>query len=484
VAGAVPGHSLDRRARHGGWLDTAREPYDEAFASPEIPRPHYAELLDVLAGLELGSLGAALESRARGAGVTFPTVRGDEPFHVDPVPRVLTAGEWSQLEAGLVQRVRALEAFVADVYGERRIVAAGRIPARAVEGAEHYDPLVATLPPPPQGAARVVVAGLDVVRMSDGRFAALEDNVRTPSGLAYMTATRELVAHALASPAAPPRAVAEPTVAGLREALRSLDPTGGGEPSIVLLSDGPAASAPYEHRRLAEALGVPLVTPDDLETSAGRLHARLGRERRAVDIVYRRTDEERLSDEDGQPTPLADLLLDPLRKGTLGLANAFGTGVADDKLIHAYVDEMVDFYLAEVPLLRSVPTYDLAEPAVRADALERLDRLVIKPRAGSGGRGVVIYAHASREDRDTVARLVRRRPEHFVAQEMVCLSAHPTAIDGRLEPRHVDLRPFVLSGGERTVVPPGGLTRFARAPGALVVNSSQSGGGKDTWVLE
>jgi carboxylate-amine ligase len=270
----------------------------------------------------------------------------------------------------------------------------------------------------------------------------------------------------------------------LGDALRAAAPAGGGDPSVVVLSDGPANSAWFEHETIARRLDVPLVGIADLEPRAGRLYARVGAQVRPVDVLYRRTDEDRLADERGRPTPLAEALLDPLRRGTLTCFNAFGAGLADDKLVHAYVEEMVRFYLGEEPLVESVPTYDLGEPDVLADALERLDDLVVKPRTGFGGHGVVIVRHATREDRDLVERAIRAAPTRFIAQETIALSRHPTVCGGQLEPRHVDLRPFVLTAGDDAHVIPGGLTRVAFDAGALVVNSSQNGGGKDTWVLE
>jgi carboxylate-amine ligase len=229
---------------------------------------------------------------------------------------------------------------------------------------------------------------------------------------------------------------------------------------------------------------VPLVSLADLEPRSGRLYARIGSQLRRVDVLYRRTDEDRLMDEAGDPTPLAHALLDPLQRGTLSVVNAFGAGLADDKLVHAYVEEMVRFYLGEEPLVESVTTYDLGDPDERVRALDRLGELVVKPRTGFGGHGVVIVPHASREDRERIESAIRFSPERFIAQETIALSRHPTVCSARLEPRHVDLRPFVVTAGDDVSVIPGGLTRVAFDAGALVVNSSQNGGGKDTWVLE
>jgi carboxylate-amine ligase len=252
----------------------------------------------------------------------------------------------------------------------------------------------------------------------------------------------------------------------------------------VVLSDGPSNSAWFEHETIARRLDVPIVSLAELEPRAGRLYARVGERLRPVDVVYRRTDEDRLADDHGNPTPLADALFDALRKGTVACFNAFGAGLGDDKLVHAYVEEMIRFYLGEEPLIDSVPTYDLGDPSDRMTALARLDELVVKPRTGFGGHGVVIVPHATREDREAIEHAIRRAPHRYIAQETIALSRHPTVCGSRLEPRHVDLRPFVVTAGDDVHVIPGGLTRVAFDAGALVVNSSQNGGGKDTWVLE
>ena len=252
---------------------------------------------------------------------------------------------------------------------------------------------------------------------------------------------------------------------------------------VVLLSDGELNSAFYEHATIATSLGIPLVRAEQLSVRRGRLYAALPDGEWAVDVVYRRTDEDRLADDHGRPTAVAELLLPAITSGRLACVNAFGTGVADDKLVHAYVEEMVRFYLGEEPLLRSVPTYDPCQPGALEMILERIDELVIKPRAGHGGYGVVIGAHARSGDLRRAAAALSATPEQFVAQETVMLSSHPTVTDGHLEPRHIDFRPFAISDAESVQVVPGGLTRVAFDRGALVVNSSQNGGSKDTWVL-
>jgi uncharacterized circularly permuted ATP-grasp superfamily protein len=456
--------------------------FDEAFESEGVPRPHYTALMVELERVDLHELDLAVAADLFSRGATFRTAEGgDDRFPMDPVPRILTADEWELLEAGLAQRVRALNAFLADAYGERRIVAAGVVPQRVIDGADGREPLMDHVPVPHDAYAGM--AGLDVVRRPDGEFVVLEDNVRTPSGLAYMEAARDVLDERLPITAHMTKHSIAPLYDMLGTALRAAAPEGVDEPSVVVLSDGPANSAWFEHETIAHRLDVPLVGLADLEPRAGRLYARVGPRLRQVDVLYRRTDEDRLCDDHDRPTPLAEALLEPLRRGTLVCFNAFGTGLADDKLVHAYVEQMVRFYLGEEPLIDSVPTYDLGEPDVLADALDRLDDLVVKPRTGFGGHGVVIVPHARREDRDRVERAIRAAPTRFIAQETISLSVHPTVCADRLEPRHVDLRPFVLTSGDDVHVIPGGLTRVAFDAGALVVNSSQNGGGKDTWVL-
>jgi uncharacterized circularly permuted ATP-grasp superfamily protein len=368
------------------------------------------------------------------------------PFHLDPVPRVIAAADWEPLAAGLIQRVRALDAWCADVYGERRIVRDGVVPERVIETIDTREPALrgVTLP------RWVGIAGLDVVRAPDGRFLVLEDNLRTPSGIAYVLAARAAV-EPLLEPDVPPV-----PLDGLRAMLESV--LGPGRAAVV--TDGPGNAAYWEHRRLAELLDIPLVEPDGLDVDA-------------FDVVYRRTDAWQLDSEVGR-----------LLAGRVRVVNAFGVGVGDDKLAHAYVEDMVRYYLGEEPLVASVRTFDLGRPEVLAEALDRIEELVVKPRSGYGGEGVVICPHAEPADVERIREAVRESPGDYIAQELVPLSEHATVIGGELVPRHVDLRPFVFLGleGEANVLP-GGLTRVALDEGTLVVNSSQNGGAKDTWIL-
>jgi len=451
--------------------------FDEAFAETGAPRPPYAELFGALAQQDLVALRERVRSNVAAAGLQFGPNR---EIPVDPVPRLIEAAEWEALEPGLLQRARALNAFVADAYGAQRIFDAGVVPRRLLETSDGYEPVMQGLldagPPP------ATVAGLDLVRDEQGSFRVLEDNLRMPSGACYALAVREVVAPEIPTKAQP--RPLEGYLEKMRAALIGAAPTGRGEPAVAILSDGPENGAWYEHERFGRELGLPVVTPDQLEVSRGRLFARQGRGRKQIDAIYRRLDEDRLCDPQGNLTDLGELLLPALRSGRLRCVNAFGTGLADDKLTHAYVERMIDFYLGEKPLLRSVPSFDLSDEGDRARAMERLDELVIKPRGGFGGHGVTIMPRATEPQRQRAVGLLRRRPEHFIAQETVDISSHPTVCGSSLQPRRIDLRPFVVSepGGEAAMC--GGLTRFAQEAGEMVVNSSQGGGCKDTWVVD
>jgi uncharacterized circularly permuted ATP-grasp superfamily protein len=455
-------------------------PYDEDRARDGSTRPGYGQVLDALEGVDLGELSRAIADWVEQAGVTF----GGTPFVVDPIPRLLAAAEWELIATGLAQRARALNLFLADAYGARRIVAAGVVDNELIDGAEGYEPdLAGHLPP---GSAPAAIIGFDLVREPGGEFLVLEDNLRTPSGIAYLLAARGALAATLPPDLPRPQPIDPLLYELLGATLRAAAPAGQeGDPAIVVLTDGPGNVAYYEHSRLARGLGVPLVTPSDLELDGERLNARTeGDEVRPVDVVYRRTDEDRIRDQHGQVTPVAELLTPAWLSGNLGLVNAFGNGVADDKLVHGHVEDFVRFYLEQEPLVRSVPTLALDSPQAGRDAIGRISELVIKPRHGHGGAGVTIGSHAGEAELELARAELEARPEQYVAQPIVPLSRHPTVIDGRLELRHVDLRPFAFVAGDDVSLAPGGLSRVAFDAGEMVVNSSQNGGGKDTWVLD
>ena len=451
--------------------------HDEAFDGDGLPRPAYRPLFERFGPEALAAEGERIRAELEGGRVTFGADPG-RPFIVDAVPRIISAEEWDPLERGLIQRTRALNAFLEDVYGERRIVAAGLLRAELIESAEWFEPAMRDAEMP-----RVIahVAGPDLVRGSDGELRVLEDNMRAPSGIAYAGAARAAVGPMAKACGLLPR----PVEAGIEALGRMLAAAAPEDGRVVLVGDGEGASARFEHLELAATLGIEIATAEELDGDGERLF--LGGS--PVDVVYRRVDDERLTDPDGRPTRLGELLGDPMRSGTLACVNSPGSGVADDKAIHTHVEEMIPFYLGEDPILRSVPGRWLGDEGEAETALERLGELVLKPRSEFGGSGVVIGPAASAAELADVAQAVAADPGAWVAQEPVALSLHPTVVGDRLERRHVDLRPFVITtpgdeGGEdEMTVVPGGLTRFARAADSMMVNSGQGGGAKDTWVL-
>lgn len=462
-------------------------PADEAHPADPVAASAYAAVLGTLGDVDGVALRDDVAARLAAAGVRFGGAQDGWPFVVDGVPRIFSADAWDRLAAGLEQRVRALDAFVRDAYGERRAVAAGIVTDADIEGTDGYEPLLRGAWPA-HGPA-LGVSGLDVVRDHDGALLVLEDNLRTPSGASYAVAAREAVTGALADAgiAVPPlRELAGPVVALFAAVLRAAAPAGIDDPAAVVLSDGPSAGAYYEHAWVAAQLGVPVVTLADLEhDGAGGLRRRdaEGRAHR-VDVVYRRTGSDLVHAPGGGLTAAAAALLRPWLDGRLGLVNGFGTGVADDKLVHARVEQLIELYLGERPLLRSVPGLALGEPGALAEVLADPRSYVIKARYGEGGKGVTVCRDASDAELLSLLDEVRASPGAWMAQRTIALSTHPTITSGgALEPRHVDLRPYVFATPDGPRTAPGGLTRVALVRGSLVVNSSQQGGAKDTWVL-
>ncbi len=449
--------------------------FDEGYDGG-APRPLYEEVLAAIAAKGPALVAKEVEAASAAIGLSFKMHR----FRLDPVPRLLTAAEWDQISVAAAQRARALNAFAADAYAERRIVAEGLLPERVIETAAHYEPAMREVPTPPRSWTTVV--GLDLARDASGGFQVLEDNARSPSGLSFAAAARDALAPA-GLPGTPAWHPAE-AFELLGEALRTAAPAGASDPMVALFSEGPGSGAFFEHDAIARRLGIPIVTAGELASSGGRIHARIGGVRSEIDVLYRRVDGERLTKPDGRPTALGRLLIEPLQAGGLTCVNAFGSGVVDDKLTHAYVEEMIRFYLGEEPLLKSIPTYDLGDHDQRAAVLERLPELVIKPREGLGGGGVVIGPLATADELAALSASIEAAPGHFVAQETVPLSTHPTVDGDQLAPRHVDLRPYAITVGDRVEVPRSALTRFAPDPGEMIVNSSRGGGAKDTWVVE
>jgi uncharacterized circularly permuted ATP-grasp superfamily protein len=465
--------------------------YDEMRDPGGELRPHYRTYGDWLAHVpaeRVAQKRTEAEVVFHRVGITF-AVYGEEegserliPF--DIVPRILPADEWQLLEKGLRQRVTALNAFLHDIYHEQRILAAGIVPAHRVLGNTQYRPAMRGV----DVAAGIYahIAGVDLVRAGAGEFYVLEDNLRVPSGVSYMLENRRMMMRLF------PELFARHAVAPvdhypdlLLETLRGLARRGVADPTVVLMTPGSFNSAYFEHTFLAQQMGIELVEGQDLLVREGFVYMRTTRGPKQVDVIYRRIDDDFLDPTAFRPDSTLGVpgLLDAYRAGRVALANAIGTGVADDKSIYPYVPKMIEFYLGEKPLLNNVPTYELHKPEELHYVLGRLHELVVKEVHGSGGHGMLVGPAATRTQCDDFRERILARPENYIAQPTLALSTCPTYVDAGIAPRHVDLRPFVLSGRTINLVP-GGLTRVALKEGSLVVNSSQGGGTKDTWVLE
>lgn len=449
-------------------------------------REPYRRMQEVLAGMSPEELKARADALVRGfleQGVTFDLGGEERPFPLDLVPRVIADTEWSFIERGVAQRVRALEAFLADVYGERRAVADGVVPLSAITSSAHFHRQVKGVEP--ANGVRITVAGIDLIRAQDSRFMVLEDNVRVPSGVSYVLANRRAVSQLL------PQVFAQMGVrpvgtypAWLRGALRAAAPWTS-EPTVVVLSPGVYNSAYFEHSLLARSMGVELVEGRDLRCYEDRVYVRTTDGEQRVDVVYRRVDDEFIDPVQFRSDSMLGCtgLLNAARAGNVAICNAVGNGVADDKLIYTYVPDLIRYYLAEEPVLPNVDTWRLEDEGALEEVLDRLDELVVKPVDGSGGKGVLLGPMATRAELDQARARLAADPRGWIAQPMVMLSTVPTVIDGELAPRHVDLRPFVVNDGEEIKVLAGGLTRVALPEGEMIVNSSRGGGSKDTWVL-
>jgi uncharacterized circularly permuted ATP-grasp superfamily protein len=466
---------------------------DELLDDDGEPRPHAAPLMATLERLGPDALHAAGKRRDTifmQQGITFEVAgsdgqRRDRAWPLDLVPRVLTASEWTTIKRGLAQRIRALNAFVDDAYNAHEIVRAGIVPWSLIVSRPSFARPVHGVRPP--GGVYCHVSGCDLVRDGDGRWRVLEDNVRTPSGISYVLENRLAMTRLMPELFAGHRVRAVDHYPSLLlDALRSVAPAGDGDPNVVLWTPGPANAAYFEHAFLARQMGVELVEATDLVVRDAVCYIRTTAGLQRVHTIYRRLDDDFIDPLEFKPDSLLGVpgLVRAYRAGTVAIANAVGTGVADDKAIYVYVPEMIRFYLGEEPILDNVPTYLLSDEKARKHVLERLHELVIKPTSESGGKGVFIGPHASAAQCERQARLIEDQPDRFVAQELVRLSTAPTETGaGTLEPRHVDLRPFAVFGDEIRIVP-GGLTRVALQRGSMIVNSSQGGGSKDTWVLD
>jgi uncharacterized circularly permuted ATP-grasp superfamily protein len=409
----------------------------------------------------------------------------ESPFPTDLIPRIIEAAEWDVVARGVAQRVRALEAFLADVYGEKKVVEDGVVPQRVLITSKYFERHAYGIQP--ANGVRIHVAGIDLIRDEQGRFRVLEDNVRIPSGVSYVLENRRATMQALPELFSGVRArTVSDYPSKLLQALRRAAPAGVSDPTIVLLTPGAYNAAYFEHTLLARTMGVELVEGRDLVCSNNQVRMRTTSGERRVDVIYRRVDDAFLDPVHFIPNSVLGCpgLLTAARAGNVTIANAVGNGVADDKLLYTYVPDLVRYYLSEEPLIDNVDTFRLEEPAHLAEVIDRLDELVLKPVDGSGGKGIVIGPQADRAELDILRAKVIDDPRGWIAQQVVHLSTVPTVIGDKIAPRHVDLRPFAVSDGDDVWVLPGGLTRVALPEGSLVVNSSQGGGSKDTLVLD
>jgi uncharacterized circularly permuted ATP-grasp superfamily protein len=433
---------------------------------------------------------AEAELLFRRIGITFAVYGNADaeeriiPF--DIVPRVLTKSEWARLSQGLEQRVKGLNAFLADIYGAAEIVAAGKIPADLVYRNPYFRPEMVGVRLAHD--IYIQIAGIDVVRVDDQDFYVLEDNARTPSGVSYMLENREVMMRLFPDLFAVNRiAPVENYPEELLATLKSVAPySAPDDPTVALLTPGPFNSAYYEHSFLADKLGIELVEGRDLLVRDNIVLMRTTEGPKRVDVLYRRLDDDFLDPLTFRPDSTLGVpgLMHAYRSGNITLANAVGTGVADDKAVYSYMPEIVRFYLGEEPILKNVPTWRCREPDSLAYVLDHLDELVVKEVAGSGGYGMLVGPAADKATRASFAEKIKADPAEFIAQPTLALSTSPTFVNAGIAPRHVDLRPFVLSGADKVRIVPGGLTRVALKEGSLVVNSSQGGGTKDTWVLD
>ncbi len=465
--------------------------YDEMVDPAHGVRPHYqpfegwlkSQPADMLAAKRAES-----DLTFRRVGITF-AVYGDDagterliPF--DIIPRIIPAKEWRTLEGGLRQRVKALNMFCHDIYHEQKILKSGVIPSDQIFRNSQYRPEMQGIDVPQQIYSHI--AGIDVVRAGQGEFYVLEDNLRVPSGVSYMLEDRKMMMRLF------PELFAQYRVAPvahypdmLLENLRGVAPQGVADPTVVVMTPGMYNSAYFEHAFLAQQMGVELVEGQDLFVNDGYVYMRTTRGPQRVDVIYRRIDDDFLDPLAFRPDSSLGVpgLLNVYRAGRVTLANAIGTGVADDKSIYCYVPDMIKFYLSEEPIISNVPTYQCRKPADLSYVLANLKDLVVKEIHNAGGYGMLVGPASTKAEIEAFADKVKANPNNYIAQPTLALSACPTFVESGVAPRHIDLRPFVLSGKEVSMVP-GGLTRVALREGSLVVNSSQGGGTKDTWVLE
>lgn len=465
--------------------------YDELLGGPAQPRPAARVLCHYLGSLSEGELGerkTAAELAIQVMGITFTvyTEGGaiDRAWPFDIVPRIIPKREWRRAEAGLRQRVQALNLFIDDIYHDQRIVKDGVFPAEVLAQSVNFRPQCVGIRPPQGTWAHI--CGSDLVRDKDGTLYVLEDNLRVPSGVSYMLENRvvtkrvfpELFENHRIQPV-------DDYSSQLYDMLASLSPRPGDDPNVVILTPGIYNSAYFEHAYLAQQMGVELVQGSDLEVGDDDcVYMRTIEGLKRVDVIYRRIDDLFLDPEAFRPDSALGVrgLLRAWRQGKVALANAPGAGVADDKVVYAFVPAIIKYYLDQEPIIPNVPSYLCVNAKERAYVLDNLDKLVVKPANESGGYGMLVGPHASPQERAQFAGLISKDPRNYIAQPTLSLSTSPTLCGDHVEPRHVDLRPFILSGSD-TYVTTGGLTRVALNKGSLVVNSSQGGGSKDTWIV-
>ncbi|WP_152046180.1 circularly permuted type 2 ATP-grasp protein [Aureimonas psammosilenae] len=458
--------------------DGVRSPYDRFHRWFQVQNPE-----------TLVEKAAEAENFFRRTGITFAVYGEAEaaerliPF--DLVPRIIAGREWATLADGIEQRVRALNAFLHDIYHDQEIVRAGKVPRSLIEGNEAFLPQMVGFSPP--GGVYTHIIGIDLVRVDEDEFYVLEDNARTPSGVSYMIENRETMMQMFPELFAQNRVrPVETYPQHLRRSLeRVAPPACDGPPVIAVLTPGVHNSAFYEHAFLADQMGVELVEGQDLKLVDGRIQMRTTVGYKAIDVLYRRVDDAFLDPLAFRPESVLGVpgIMDVYRNGGITIANAPGTGIADDKAIYSYMPDIVEFYTGEKAKLANVPTHRCAEPESLAYVLAHLEELVVKEVHGSGGYGMLVGPTSTKADREAFAAKLKKRPGNYIAQPTLALSTVPILSGEGLSPRHVDLRPFVLVSDQVKIIP-GGLTRVALKQGSLVVNSSQGGGTKDTWVLE
>jgi len=465
--------------------------YDEMFVSPGEPRAHYMPVFSRLRTLGQEAIERRrrmLDVSFRNQGITF-TVYGDDRgvekiFPFDLVPRIVPADEWDLIERGLVQRITALNLFCQDIYHDQRILRENIIPPELIYGAKMFRREMFGVRVPRN--IYIHICGTDLIRDKDGKYYVLEDNGRTPSGVSYVLENRSVMKRVFPALFSEYRVRAiEDYPFNLLQVLRYVSPHRGSEPGVAILTPGIYNSAYFEHSFLARQMGIELVEGRDLCVNEGFVYMRTTAGLRRLDVIYRRVDDDFLDPLCFRPDSALGVpgLMNAYRCGNVALVNAVGTGVSDDKAIYPFVPDMIKFYLGQEAILPNVPTYICAREGDRKYVLENLHQLVVKSTNESGGYGMLMGHQAGKEERDKFAEKIKDDPRNFIAQPVVQLSQHPSLMEGRFEGRRVDLRPYILYG-EKVVVMPGGLTRVALRKGSLVVNSSQGGGSKDTWVLE